>query len=278
MARSNLFFFGHHKCATRYIISICDEVNRVLGLTSKEFHNDDMFAHDLPGALKANPVDFVYYSNAKIGPVRQLGKDFKGIHVIRDPRDIIVSAYFSHRNSHPSDDWPKLVEIRNRLLALPLSEGLMYELELMRPRIDDIADWDYEQSTTIEIKFEDLIVNPYDTLFDAFMFIGLARDVNMSSIRQTGGLFASNVRRLLGSHKRDYLSLSELAQVIRDNSFSSKTKGRRQGEEDAKHHYRKGVAGDWRQYFERQHIEFFKENYNRCLIKLGYEKDIDWAG
>ncbi|WP_157054119.1 sulfotransferase domain-containing protein [Ruegeria sp. 6PALISEP08] len=91
--------------------------------------------------------------------------------------------------------------------------------------------------------------------------------------------------RLVGSHirnrfprkrARDFIYFSELMQITQDNSFSKKSKGRKRGEENAGHHYRKGVAGDWRNYFEDRHIDLFKERYNDCLLKLGYEEDEDW--
>ena len=31
--------------------------------------------------------------------------EFRGIHLIRDPRDIVVSGYFSHLKTHPENEW-----------------------------------------------------------------------------------------------------------------------------------------------------------------------------
>lgn len=277
MASETVFYFGHHKCATRYLISICEQICSRLGLNGKEFHNAGMFNNDLPAELKANPVDFVYYSNAKIETVKQLVSVFKGFHVVRDPRDIIVSAYFSHKNSHGTRDWPELVKIRERLSELSLSDGLMYEFEVLAGTVTDIAEWDYNQSNILELKYEVLIQDPYQILLDVFQHLGLAKEIHADSTKQILHLLRSNIRnRFLGNQVRDFLYFSELMQVIQDNSFSKKSEGRKRGEENVAHHYRKGVAGDWRNYFEDRHIDFFKERYNDCLIKLGYEEDEDW--
>jgi hypothetical protein len=40
--------------------------------------------------------------------------------------------------------------------------------------------------------------------------------------------------------------------------------------------FRKGVSGDWKNYFTAQHKSVFKEVAGQLLIDLGYEKDMDW--
>ncbi len=41
-------------------------------------------------------------------------------------------------------------------------------------------------------------------------------------------------------------------------------------------HLRKGKNGDWKNYFSEVHKEIFKEIAGETLIKLGYEKDMNW--
>jgi len=41
-------------------------------------------------------------------------------------------------------------------------------------------------------------------------------------------------------------------------------------------HLRKGIVGDWRNFFSDKHKEIFKEIAGETLIKLGYEKNLDW--
>jgi len=43
-----------------------------------------------------------------------------------------------------------------------------------------------------------------------------------------------------------------------------------------KNHLRKGKNGDWKNYFSEVHKEIFKEIAGETLIKLGYEKDMNW--
>lgn len=39
---------------------------------------------------------------------------------------------------------------------------------------------------------------------------------------------------------------------------------------------RKGIAGDWRNHFREVHVQAFKEVAGDALIRLGYERDLDW--
>jgi hypothetical protein len=59
-------------------------------------------------------------------------------------------------------------------------------------------------------------------------------------------------------------------------SFEKLSRGRERGQEDPSSFYRKGVAGDWRNYFSKEDRRVFKEEAGELLIRLGYEEDLDW--
>ena len=52
--------------------------------------------------------------------------------------------------------------------------------------------------------------------------------------------------------------------------------GRDRGKEDRKRFYRKGIAGDWKNHFSDEDKRVFKDLAGDMLIRLGYEKDLDW--
>jgi hypothetical protein len=41
-------------------------------------------------------------------------------------------------------------------------------------------------------------------------------------------------------------------------------------------HRRKGIVGDWRNYFTEELKVQFKALYGNVLIETGYEKNLDW--
>jgi hypothetical protein len=65
-------------------------------------------------------------------------------------------------------------------------------------------------------------------------------------------------------------------QAVGSASFEKLSKGRVRGQEDTSSFYRKGVAGDWNNYFTERDKEIYKEEAGELLIRLGYERDLNW--
>ena len=99
---------------------------------------------------------------------RRVLSPHRGFHVIRDPRDIIVSAYFSHRNSHPTDGLPHLAAHRAALQEASKEEGLLLEMEFSAHELRELGDWDYSNESILELKMEEMTVRPYETFLSIF--------------------------------------------------------------------------------------------------------------
>ena len=69
---------------------------------------------------------------------------------------------------------------------------------------------------------------------------------------------------------------STLKHILEKHSFKKLADGRRQGEENIKSHYRKGISGDWQNYFNENHKKIFKQVAGTLLIELGYENKNNW--
>jgi hypothetical protein len=59
-------------------------------------------------------------------------------------------------------------------------------------------------------------------------------------------------------------------------SFEKLSRGRERGQEDTSSFYRKGIAGDWENHFTARDRQIYKEEAGELLIRLGYERDLDW--
>lgn len=273
MKNKNLLaFFGHHKAGTTWINSIVKQAVRDMGLKHAYLHRETMFSHNLKEFVNREKIDCISYVNADFEYVKDLD-GLCGFHVIRDPRDIVVSAYFSHLYSHKEvDEFPELKEYREKLKNLSKDEGLIVEMvDFRKKQFELMYNWDYSLSNIKEVKMEDLIYNPYDKFIEIFKFLKI---LNESTITAKDLLMLIMNRRL---HVRTGKVFPErLLGFIYQNSFSKKSGGRDLGEENVKSHYRKGLAGDWKNHFNEEHKEVFKDNYNHLLIKLGYESSSDW--
>jgi hypothetical protein len=71
----------------------------------------------------------------------------------------------------------------------------------------------------------------------------------------------------------DQVRLKEVSE-----KYSFKNQARRDpGEEKKSSFLRKGIAGDWRNYFNKETRAVFQEYAGKELIRLGYEKDDSWV-
>jgi hypothetical protein len=287
-----LAYFGHHKCGSKMILKIVNTTCRFMGLKHAHFHSPAMWGYYdnlmcLDQIVDNMGLDFVSYISADIKFIGNKER-FRGVHVIRDPRDIAVSSYFSNRYSHSTEHWPELSEFRNLLERLPKNEGLLENMKFMaKLRVDgrdlnlfdSLVEWDYSMPNVLEIKFEDLVTHPYQSFIEIFEFLGLIDDMGMS-VSSAKSLF----RLILQDKYPQLASFSKIRQIpawmlfsfVYSNRFSKLSKGREMGQEDVKSHYRKGAAGDWVNHFNAQHKKYFKESYGDILVKLGYEKDNGW--
>jgi hypothetical protein len=279
-------YFGHHKAATSWVVKVLSDLAYLNAFTVETFDT----APDLHAALLDDSHGlrhaFVAYRNAEPASLARLSP-FRGFHIIRDPRDILVSSYFSHLNSHPTERWPELAAHKRELGRLDLAEGLLCDMEFCNDLptrghkiapIHAMAAWDYDHPDIMEIRYEQLILNPYETLIGAFGFLGLLRPDELGITSLTAHLAQILYRRLTLGGRGEVPSLYSwnLLAAIYDNRYQKKAAGRPQGVEDPTSHYRKGVAGDWRNYFQEQHKRRFAELFGDALTRLRYESNDNW--
>ena len=264
--RMHRFALVHHKCGTTYVKKVLEKISSDLNI---DFHR---YNYNVPGKyqqvptgkkvfrkIKANlsmvfckrtkPV-IRFVDNSRYDAVfSKIKGDYKGFHIVRDPRDVIVSGYFSHRYSHPVDSpWGKnyLIEHRKWLKSVPKNVGFNEEIK-RGYALNPMGKWNYNDPNILEIKFEELTQNPKEIFSKIF------------------------------SHLEIRVAKDHLASVIDEYSFKRLSGGRKKGEENVNSHFRKGVPGDWKNHFNQQHINLFHQKWGGLLIKLGYEPNYDWA-
>jgi Sulfotransferase domain len=229
----------------RIVTHLCKVVDRQpITVNSWAQFRDSLDTIPSPGST------FLVCANAEMRYVPDLlgvDNEFRGFHIVRDPRDIVVSAYFSHLYSHKP--FAGLAERRDRLQAVSKKEGLLLELENRQHEFRAMLDWDYDQPNVFELRMEDATRAAPAEVPQIIDFLGLGEG--------------------------DGLTERRLGQIIAANEFSVLA-GRSPGEEDVQDHYRKGMPGDWVNHFEAEHVAYFKEHYGELLIKLGYETDDNW--
>lgn len=176
----------------------------------------------------------------------EVGHDWRRFVIIRDLRDTLVSAYFSIKISHPLLPDTPIARNRSKLRALGIDDGLTYLMDEWLPDCARIqASW-LEAGEPL-IRYEELLENDLEIL----------------------GRVLLDECRLPASSER-------LRKAVLANRFDQLTGGRRRGQEDITAHERKGVAGDWRNYFSHAVKRAFKARYGDLLVASGYESDLEW--
>ena len=165
--------------------------------------------------------------------------------VIRDLRDTLVSAYFSLRYSH-AEMSPDIQTARRTLSELNEEEGLIFLLETWLATRAQVQ-WSWVAAREPLIRYEDLLV----------------RDVEIFE------------RVLIGTCGLP-VTPERLREIVLANRFEAWTKGRPRGQEDQRSHERKGIDGDWRNYFTDELRRKFKSRFGSVLIATGYERDFRW--
>jgi hypothetical protein len=184
-------------------------------------------------------------------PYRDMPKPTQSsaIFVLRDPRDLVVSEYFSTRYSHALiGDVPKL---RAELQALSERDGMLRMLRYLeemgvfaaqRSWIDGAA----HDATVLLVRYEDLTATDNHAVWTSVLH---HFDIQMPD--------------------------SALADLLREHSFEAQT-GRKRGTTDLNAHLRKGIHGDWKNYFDAELVSQFKNVTGDLLLRLGYETEAGW--
>ena len=235
----DLYYFGHHKCAThwmrRFLKPICRDLR----------YNYKVGGGRQPNGAATNSYQrtFFLFVNSRTKDIAGLPERLRGFHLIRDPRDAFVSNYFSRRYSHPIHS-ENQEELRHYLNEHDLEEGLVHLL-----RDDDafrqMEDWDSDTFPNVmEVKYEELLADEFAVFSRILAHLGIT------------------------------VPQRRLRKIITKCSFERLSGGREPGEEDAQHHYRKGVAGDWTNHMPPGSRAFqeFDQRYGHLVEKFGYER------
>ena len=254
----NIYHCCTHKSGSQWIKAILKDeiVSAYSGLEQYTYYEtwpnrmdprkltERYFDSPFPEDKILSPLYITYDSYVKIPKIGR----YKAFFILRDPRDLVVSYYFSAKFSHAL--LPGMDVKRDKLINIDLIDGLIFCIQNFIDNGTFVVQrsWmDVNDSTVVIVRYEDLIGSDSKKFF-----------------------------RKIFDHCEIVLPEHEMTKILDNYSFEKMSKGRKPGEEDQKRHYRKGIAGDWKNYFSDEVKDVFKQKTGDLLIALKYERDMNW--
>jgi hypothetical protein len=157
----------------------------------------------------------------------------KFIHIIRDGRDVLVSAWFNNLRKDEAATrhrWPQFQDF------------VEYGVQEWVSEISKTRTFAKQHvGRCFELRYEGLHKDPRPVLKALLEFLEVAPSSHMLDLCLQAGEF----RRL--------------------------AQGRQRGQEDRGAFFRKGIIGDWRNHFNRESSDLFLSHAQELLLDLGYE-------
>lgn len=200
---------------------------------------------------KVNNCEYILSHSPHSAPMQKLllERNWKGIFIIRDPRDMCLSMlnHIKSRPHHFAYDYlyNKLSSDFERIKAIVEGYNHKYNgrgIVSIGQMYQSMLSWE-KASNFIMVRFEDLI--------------GSKGGGSLEKQKQT-------IVRIMKHLGHNYSDNNDIIQRICENSFGKTAT------------FRKGQIGNWKEVFGRAEIDLFKELAGNLLIELGYEKTKNW--
>ncbi|HEX3663658.1 MAG TPA: sulfotransferase domain-containing protein [Rhizomicrobium sp.] len=245
--RSYALIATHHKTGSVWMRTVFRAIGRALGVPFINPNRKLSLDRDAPpeaGIIFSDHSDFSSCARLLDHPRSRI------MHIIRDPRDVLISAMHYHR--HAKETW--LHAPRKGLGGMSYQEKLnrlrddqsryIFEMERSSMRvISDMQKWNYQRTNSFECKYEELIA-----------------DEEMEIV--------SKLLTHLGFEDHE---LEMCRGIFWENSLFGKLKGSQST------HIRSGALRQWPTVFDTSLAAAFLERFPDALVRLGYESDNSWA-
>jgi hypothetical protein len=242
----NVVVATHHKTGTVWMASVFKAIAKRMRANYIDFWSN---YGRLDPLLKTPFVVFNYDSNflQHSGLLRR--DDVRILHLIRDPRDVLISAMHYHKTS--DEDWLHRtvpdngdVTYQHKLnsLATPFDQYL-FELEhSTSTTIEDMLDWQYGRANCMDVRYEDLFQDRSMVLWSSILaFLGFDES------------------------EQDF---------CKDTFWKYSLFGEAPGAN--RRHARSGEVAQWKHEFSPKLAQAFVDRFPDALQVLGYESDDQW--
>lgn len=169
---------------------------------------------------------------------------YRGVHIMRDPRDMIISGYHYHKWTteewaHRPDDQGR--SYQQKLLDASQDDGLYMDIDhFIFSYRDLLENWNMDDPDMLELKFEDLMGDGRAALYD-------------------------QIFRHFGCNSDDLALGIRLMTMFEAKKRAGKSTG-------AKSHVRSAKSGQWKGMLTADHLAYIDTELGDVLDKFGYPR------
>lgn len=252
-----ILHFSYHKCMTSYFNSIFHYLGEKWNWNFRHHNSDYESFHKTLAGYSNNSI----YSLNNVDPKLSLIKvDYRGTHVVRDPRDLVVSGYRYHKWCQ--EKWtlvPMNTNFREQIKLKQLGLGACSELsyqELLnrvdeetgylleynwrKPMFGQMLNWNFHNPKILELKYEDILGKEEYVFFDIFKFYGFDERMIRFAMKFT-----------------------------MEKSFRNKKANKKTGDN---RHAAVGAIAQWKEFMPNSVLSLFNDENQKLLWKLKYER------
>lgn len=236
--KGSLILVGtHHKTGTKWMLSVFEGISQALG---ERLHGGRQ--EDLP------PDARVFFQDHSRFDFSGIPRGFRGLHVVRDPRDVLLSGARYHARS--AEPWLHVRRLRHWGLTYQqairrrrgLADAIRFEMDHEGgATVREMLAWDRTRPEFFEAKYEDLVGDGDLVLFRQILLF-------------------------LGYRAED---LPILERIVREKSLFG-------GLVRDPGHVSDGRAGQWREIYDERLRQDFVDRFGDALDRLGYDADDSW--
>ncbi len=202
-------------------------------------------------------------------PKYNILKNGKIVYLVRDGRDVLVSLYYHQLV------WSNKNKLNPKDVLYHRKQLNFEDYDDVRKNMSDFIHYTYEEKPSKLQQFT--YMGNWYTYNKAWL---KEFNENQNSIylikyedllKDTKGA----IEKMLKEFFNEDVDHEKLQAIVDKFSFENQT-NRKKGEENKNSFLRKGISGDWKNYFSKNEIELFKEYTNNLLVELGYEDNVNW--